>query len=43
MKHFLRDGPKKSSENHSINNGMKDSQEEEIDIIDYVEPNFELL
>jgi hypothetical protein len=39
MEQFLRDCPTNSSENQSKNNSIKDSQKEEIDIIDYVRPN----
>ena len=39
MEQFLRDCPTNSSENQSKNNSIKDSQKEEIDIIDYVGPN----
>jgi hypothetical protein len=35
MENFLRDCPTNSSENHTINNSKKDSQREEIDIIDF--------
>ena len=35
MEQFLRDCPTNSSENQSINNSIKDSQKEEIDVIDY--------
>ena len=39
MEQFLRNCPTNSSENQFINNSVKDSQKEEIDIIDYVGPN----
>ena len=39
MEQFLRDCPTNSSENQSINNSIKDSQKEEIDVIDYAGPN----
>jgi hypothetical protein len=39
MEQFLRDCPTNSSENQSINNSIKDSQKEEIDIKDYVGPD----